>query len=199
MQADMARGLRYGVLDALRGLAVAGMVIGHTVAVLWWKPAQSALLFVFTIFVTLAGAFARPRLGRRYWLLVAGFAVSWWPAWWMGLTTFGVLGKWLLVLPVYALVPEIPLLVWAMAGTYLACYGDPGFGVLVLGWALGRAMGRDRLAIESGEAWWDDQRGVCDGPWAACVRGVEWMGRHSLGAYVWHLWALAGVVALVRL
>lgn len=184
---------RYGALDALRGVAVVGMLVGHVVAVLWWPPAQSALLFVFTIFVALAGAFARPRLGRRYWLLAGGFLLSWWPAWWMGLTTFGVLGKWLLVLPVYVTLPGIPLLVWAMVGTYLACYGDPGFGVLVLGWALGRSMGPAALSMEMGGAWY---QGPAYRPW---FRVVEWMGRHSLGFYVWHLWVLAGVVAIVRL
>jgi uncharacterized membrane protein len=175
--------IRYRQLDALRGVAVVGMVLFHLAAVTVWPPAQSAGLFVFTIFVVVAGAFTRLRLGRRYWEVVAAFVLSWVPAAMVGLTTWGVLGKWALLIPATVLLPAFPLIGWAMAGTYLVFYGDPGFGVLLFGWVLGRAMGPAALA--------DSCVGVPTWGWLC------WAGRHSLSIYVGHLWALWGWLLLL--
>lgn len=151
---------------------------------MWWPGMQDVPAVVFAWFVMIAGVYWRPRLGWRWVRLAAGFVASWWPAAWVGLTAYGILGKWTLLLPVLsAAALGGPPIGWAIVGgTYAIWYGLWDWGLVLLLWSAGAAWGA--VGFTNAHRW------VPTWAW------VRWLGRHSLGVYVVHLWALAGLVAI---
>jgi hypothetical protein len=170
-------------IDALRGIALLYMLVSHTAigaGVGWWPRGVG-----FMLFVVVAGSLYRRRLGRRYIEIVGAGILSIPASLDLGLNGFNILLAWGVALPVLWVLTRSRLLavVIVVVGSQLLWWwplGGSNPGLVLLGWAIGYVLGRDRLAITL--------RGLPTPSW------LLWIGRHPLTFFVGHLWVLAAIL-----
>jgi hypothetical protein len=180
-QAPQARLLE---LDALRGWALAYMLVSHSMIGVagfgWWPRGLGWMLFV-----VVSGSLWRPRLGKRWREISISGLVCVLPAMVLGLSPFNILLGWSTVLPVLFLLRRVPPLWISVLGVQLVWILPPLFssaGLIMLGHTIGRTLGP--LALAASVSWL---------PRPALVMA---MARRPLTVYVGHLLALASIRSL---